>query len=51
MDRETFRKAGYAAIDRVCDYFENLESLDVISSATPGSTAAMIEGQLFPFSS
>ncbi|GAA5867568.1 hypothetical protein JCM8547_001222 [Rhodosporidiobolus lusitaniae] len=42
MDREQFRKAGYAAVDRICDYFENIESYDVVPSVHPGDTAKLI---------
>ncbi|SGY40405.1 BQ5605_C003g02370 [Microbotryum silenes-dioicae] len=42
MDREQFRKAGYAAIDWVCDYFENLETLDVMPSVQPGDIGKQI---------
>ncbi|KAK4048765.1 hypothetical protein OIV83_004531 [Microbotryomycetes sp. JL201] len=42
MDREQFRKAGYAAIDRVCEYFENLESCDVLPDVEPGQVGAML---------
>ncbi|GAA5965238.1 hypothetical protein JCM3765_006365 [Sporobolomyces pararoseus] len=43
MDREQFRKAGYAAVDRICDYFENLESKDVVPNVQPGDVAKLIE--------
>ncbi|KAF5317274.1 hypothetical protein D9611_004044 [Ephemerocybe angulata] len=36
MDVEQFRKAGYAAIDRICDYFNSLEKLPVVSRVEPG---------------
>ncbi|KAL7342080.1 pyridoxal phosphate-dependent transferase [Rhodotorula toruloides] len=42
MDREQFRKAGYAAVDRICDYFENLESYDVVPKVQPGDIAKLI---------
>ncbi|GAA5896560.1 hypothetical protein JCM6882_005728 [Rhodosporidiobolus microsporus] len=42
MDREQFRKAGYAAVDRICDYFENLEGYDVVPKVAPGDTAKLI---------
>ncbi|BGP45763.1 hypothetical protein JCM10450v2_001593 [Rhodotorula kratochvilovae] len=42
MDREQFRKAGYAAVDRICDYFENLESYDVVPKVQPGDVARLI---------
>lgn len=42
MDREQFRKAGYAAIDRVCDYFESIENDPVMPQIQPGSIAKLI---------
>ncbi|SCV67024.1 BQ2448_5670 [Microbotryum intermedium] len=52
MDREQFRKAGYQAIDWcvdhleaplwVCDYFEKLETLDVMSNVQPGDVGKQI---------
>lgn len=36
MDIEEFRKAGYAAIDRICDYYYSLSSLPVKPSVAPG---------------
>ncbi|CDZ97260.1 aromatic-l-amino-acid decarboxylase [Phaffia rhodozyma] len=36
MDIETFRKAGYQAIDRICDYYASLENRDVVSAVQPG---------------
>uniref|UniRef100_A0A0K3CM33 BY PROTMAP: gi/814542705/emb/CEQ39736.1/ SPOSA6832_01283 [Sporidiobolus salmonicolor] n=1 Tax=Rhodotorula toruloides TaxID=5286 RepID=A0A0K3CM33_RHOTO len=42
MDREQFRKAGYAAVDRICDYFENIESYDVVPKVQPGDIAKLI---------
>ncbi|KAG6910564.1 hypothetical protein DXG01_009514 [Tephrocybe rancida] len=32
----SFRKAGYQAIDRICDYYYNLEKLPVLSKVEPG---------------
>lgn len=31
-----FRKAGYAAIDRICDYYANIESRPVVAQVEPG---------------
>ncbi|GAA5945127.1 uncharacterized protein JCM15063_006528 [Sporobolomyces koalae] len=45
MDREQFRKAGYAAVDRICDYFETLESRDVVPNVQPGDIASLIAPQ------
>ncbi|KAH9929020.1 pyridoxal phosphate-dependent transferase [Epithele typhae] len=36
MDIEAFRKAGYQAIDRICDYFESLHSRPVVAQVDPG---------------
>ncbi|KAF8317413.1 hypothetical protein DL93DRAFT_2125123 [Clavulina sp. PMI_390] len=36
MDIEAFRKAGYAAVDRICDYYANLESRPVTAQVEPG---------------
>ncbi|GAA5907237.1 uncharacterized protein JCM6883_006188 [Sporobolomyces salmoneus] len=45
MDREQFRQAGYAAVDRVCDYFDSIEQHDVVPKVSPGRIASMIERQ------
>ncbi|KAJ7714338.1 pyridoxal phosphate-dependent transferase [Mycena maculata] len=42
MDVEQFRKAGYAAIDRICDYYINLDSKPVSSSVQPGYLAPLL---------
>ncbi|KAJ7350357.1 pyridoxal phosphate-dependent transferase [Mycena albidolilacea] len=39
MDIEQFPKAGYAAIDRICDYYTTLESRPVSSTVKPGYLA------------
>ncbi|GJE86309.1 aromatic-L-amino-acid decarboxylase [Phanerochaete sordida] len=36
MDIEAFRKAGYQAIDRICDYYYSLEQKPVASQVHPG---------------
>ncbi|KIJ40178.1 hypothetical protein M422DRAFT_210014 [Sphaerobolus stellatus SS14] len=36
MDIEEFRKAGYQAIDRICDYFYSLGDRNVLSKVEPG---------------
>ncbi|KAG6866199.1 hypothetical protein C0991_007224 [Blastosporella zonata] len=36
MNTEQFRKAGYQAIDRICDYYNHLEKLPVTSMVEPG---------------
>lgn len=33
---DRFRKAGYAAIDQICDYYTSLQERDVKSSVKPG---------------
>lgn len=42
MDVEEFRKAGYAAIDTICDYHTSLSSRDVIPSVAPGYLRAAL---------
>lgn len=42
MDIEQFRKAGYAAIDRICDYYTTLESRPVSSTVKPGYLAPLL---------
>ncbi|KAJ7188572.1 pyridoxal phosphate-dependent transferase [Mycena filopes] len=42
MDVEQFRKAGYAAIDRICDYYTTLHSRPVSSSVHPGYLAPLL---------
>ncbi|KAI9056450.1 aromatic-L-amino-acid decarboxylase [Trametes sanguinea] len=36
MDIEEFRKAGYQAIDRICDYYASLQDRPVVSQVQPG---------------
>ncbi|KAF8344240.1 pyridoxal phosphate-dependent transferase [Cantharellus anzutake] len=36
MDVEGFRKAGYEAIDNICDYYGSLESRPVVAQVEPG---------------
>ncbi|BEJ10639.1 hypothetical protein CspHIS471_0100610 [Cutaneotrichosporon sp. HIS471] len=54
MDVEQFRKAGYAAIDQICDYYTSLEQRDVKSAVKPGylleqlSTTPPTKGEAFP---
>ncbi|KAJ7039190.1 pyridoxal phosphate-dependent transferase [Mycena alexandri] len=45
MDVEQFRKAGYAAIDRICDYYTTLQSQPVSSSVQPGYLAPLLPTQ------
>ncbi|KAJ6593608.1 pyridoxal phosphate-dependent transferase [Mycena capillaripes] len=42
MDVEAFRKAGYAAIDRICDYYTNLAARPVSSTVQPGYLAPLL---------
>ncbi|KZT18495.1 hypothetical protein NEOLEDRAFT_1143320 [Neolentinus lepideus HHB14362 ss-1] len=36
LDIEEFRKAGYKAIDRICDYYYSLHAKPVVSQVQPG---------------
>ncbi|TBU63376.1 pyridoxal phosphate-dependent transferase [Dichomitus squalens] len=36
MDIEAFRKAGYQAIDRICDYYASMHERPVVSQVKPG---------------
>ncbi|KZT64413.1 hypothetical protein DAEQUDRAFT_732637 [Daedalea quercina L-15889] len=36
MDIEAFRKAGYQAIDRICDFYYSLEQRQVVAPVQPG---------------
>ncbi|KAF8803201.1 hypothetical protein BYT27DRAFT_7226075 [Phlegmacium glaucopus] len=36
MDTESFRKAGYQAIDRICDYYTSLQDRSVVPKVNPG---------------
>ncbi|WWC87059.1 uncharacterized protein L201_001944 [Kwoniella dendrophila CBS 6074] len=36
MDIEQFRKAGYAAIDSICDYYSNISNVPVKAQVQPG---------------
>ncbi|KZP20995.1 hypothetical protein FIBSPDRAFT_891589 [Athelia psychrophila] len=42
MDIEQFRKAGYAAIDAICDYHASIPSRDVVPSVAPGYLRAAL---------
>ncbi|KAI0696521.1 pyridoxal phosphate-dependent transferase [Cytidiella melzeri] len=42
MDIEAFRKAGYQAIDRICDYYYSLEQRAVTSQVQPGYLKELI---------
>lgn len=41
-----FRKAGYQAIDRICDYYYSLEKQNVVSSVEPGYLRAALPRKL-----
>ncbi|KAJ9475851.1 hypothetical protein PHBOTO_005937 [Pseudozyma hubeiensis] len=36
MDIEEFRRAGYLAVDRICDYYASLSNLPVSAQVSPG---------------
>ncbi|EST07375.2 Pyridoxal phosphate-dependent decarboxylase [Kalmanozyma brasiliensis GHG001] len=42
MDIEGFRKAGYAAVDRICDYYSSLSTLPVSAQVQPGFLSSSI---------
>jgi aromatic-L-amino-acid decarboxylase len=42
MSPDEFRRAGYAAIDWICDYMERVESLPVLSQVRPGEIRAKL---------
>ncbi|KAF8638057.1 hypothetical protein AX16_010689 [Volvariella volvacea WC 439] len=46
MDVEQFRKAGYEAIDRICEYYYSLEGKQVVSSVQPGYLRELIPQSL-----
>lgn len=41
-----FRKAGYQAIDRICDYYYSLEKRPVVSQVQPGYLREALPGML-----
>jgi len=43
MKPEEFRKAGYAAIDWIVDYWTNIERYPVLSQAEPGEVRSMLD--------
>nr|XP_018265527.1 aromatic-L-amino-acid decarboxylase [Kwoniella dejecticola CBS 10117]OBR87685.1 aromatic-L-amino-acid decarboxylase [Kwoniella dejecticola CBS 10117] len=53
MDIEQFRKAGYAAVDSICDYYANIQNVPVKAQVQPGylidqlPTSAPEDGQEF----
>ncbi|KAL1756735.1 pyridoxal phosphate-dependent transferase [Schizophyllum commune] len=44
LDIEEFRKAGYAAIDQICDHFYSLQEQPVVAAVEPGYLAKLIPG-------
>lgn len=42
MDIEQFRKAGYDAIDRICDHFYSLRQKPVVAQVSPGYLRSLI---------
>ncbi|KAF8893891.1 pyridoxal phosphate-dependent transferase [Infundibulicybe gibba] len=46
MDIEQFRKAGYQAIDRICDYYYALQERPVISKVEPGYLKPLISSSV-----
>ncbi|PWN47434.1 PLP-dependent transferase [Violaceomyces palustris] len=45
MDIEGFRKAGYQAVDRICDYYYSLEKRPVLPPVQPGFLSKSIPDQ------
>jgi aromatic-L-amino-acid decarboxylase len=39
---DSFRKAGYAAVDRICDYYASLAERPVSAQVQPGFLSASI---------
>lgn len=46
MDIEAFRKAGYAAIDQICEYYETLRERPVKAEVEPGYLIEALPGRL-----
>ena len=44
-----FRRAGYQAIDRICDYYISLRDMPVSSQVEPGYLKEALPGVHFPF--
>ncbi|KAG8816252.1 hypothetical protein FRC17_000384 [Serendipita sp. 399] len=42
MDIEEFRKAGYKAIDDICEYYSSIEEYPVVSQVEPGYLAKLV---------
>ncbi|KLO11491.1 hypothetical protein SCHPADRAFT_470893 [Schizopora paradoxa] len=45
MDIEQFRKAGYEAIDRICDFYYRLEQKNVVADVEPGYLQNLLPAQ------
>lgn len=41
----SFRKAGYQAIDRICDYYNSLQERSVVPNVEPGYLRDHIPGK------
>ena len=40
----SFRKAGYQAIDRICDYYATMQDRPVVSQVRPGYLLEVLPG-------
>lgn len=46
MDIEQFRKAGYAAIDAICDYYQTMRDRPVKAEVEPGYLIEALPGEV-----
>jgi aromatic-L-amino-acid decarboxylase len=46
MDIEQFRKAGYATIDSICDYYETMRDRPVKAQVEPGYLIEALPGEI-----
>lgn len=44
LNSRRFRKAGYEAVDRICDYYQSLAERPVVAQVEPGYLAKLIPG-------
>jgi len=51
MDIEAFRKAGYQAIDRICDFYYSLQDRPVVPPVQPGYLLKQLPGEYDLFES